>query len=361
MNVIVNGRVFSVEQPSGAGQAGINLVRALQKTKISLTVYGHEDSRFRLDGANVSDTCFPVNSQLYGLFWEQLILPKIIKRSCGDVYFCPTMNAPIREINVPTVVQIHDIFRYIGNVSRLDKLRQRIRLPRMLSHADAIVTVSEFSKSEIVEHLGISPSKIDVVYNGIDPIFLDDSESEPVNLPDEYLLYVGGTNARKNISTLLQCYEILNKDYNIEHDLVMVGPDPKLHHSYPVDAINHENIYITGYISKPELKFVYENADVFLFPSLYEGFGMAPLEAMACETPVVASNAASLPEILRDSAILIDPSNERELAQSTLDLLRNENYRQEMIERGTKRASEFTWESVAEAAVEVFKMVSKKN
>jgi glycosyltransferase involved in cell wall biosynthesis len=361
MNVIINGRVFSVEQPSGAGQAGVSLVRALQKTDISLTVYGHEDAKSRLNDVNVRDTCFPVNSQLYGLFWEQLILPKIINRSSSDVYFCPTMNAPIREIEVPTVVQIHDIFRYIGDVSRLDKLRQRIRLPRMLSHADAIVTVSEFSKSEIVKHLGVPSSKIDVIYNGVDPIFLDGSESEPVNLPDEYLLYVGGTNTRKNIPVLLQYYKILKGKHNIEHDLVMVGPDPKLHHNYPIGEISSENIHITGYISKRELKFVYENADAFLFPSTYEGFGMAPLEAMACETPVVASNATSLPEVLNDSAILVSPRNEQEFCQATLELLHNRNIRKEMIQRGRERASEFTWGSVADSLVEVFQKVSELN
>lgn len=359
MDVIINGRVFSVNQPSGAGQAGINLVKTLQKMDISLTVYGNKKAKSRLDDAVIKSPYFPVDSQLYGLFWEQLVLPEIVQRSPGDVFFCPTMNAPIREIDVPVVVQIHDIFRYIGDVSPLDKLRQHIRLPRMLAHADAIVTVSEFTKSEIVEHLNVSPSKIDVIYNGVDPIFLDNSQSKSIELPDEYLLYVGGTNARKNISTLLECYEILKEEYNINHELVLVGPEPKLHHSYPVDEIDGEDIHITGYISKCELKFVYEHADVFLFPSLYEGFGMAPLEAMACETPVVASNAASLPEILADGAVLVDPNNAREFAQSTSDILHNEDYRTKMIERGAERASEFTWRHTAEAAIKVFERVSK--
>jgi len=359
MNVGINGRVFSVDQPSGAGQAGINLIQALGKQNISLTVYGHKKATSRLNGISIEDPYFPINSQLYGLFWEQMILPAVAQRQCTDVLFCPTMNAPVRETDTPVVVQIHDIFRYIGDVSRLDKFRQRIRLPRMLSHADAVVTVSEFSKSEIIKHLGVSPSKVDVIYNGIDPVFLDDSEAEPIELPDEYLLYVGGTNARKNISSLLRCFEMLKSEYGVNHDLVMVGPDPKLHHSYPVSEVSGEDIHVTGYISKRELKFVYEHANVFLFPSLYEGFGMAPLEAMACDTPVVSSDRASLPEVLGEAAQLVDPTDMPEFSKSVYRVLSNKDLRAKLVRLGHSRSKKFSWDKSADQLHDIFQSLSK--
>jgi len=354
MRIAVNGRVLSVDQMGGAGQAGLELIQALGNRADDITVYGHSLARERLDDIPVDDSYFPIDSQLYGLFWEQIILPRIIENSSADIFFCPTMNGPLRDINTPVVVQVHDIFRYMGDVSRLDKLRQRLRLPRMLSCADRIVTVSEFSKSEISEYIGVHESKIDVVYNGVDSIYFHEGNGDEIDLPEKYLLYVGGQNARKNISGLLHIFEVLKSEYDIDHELVVVGPNPKFFHNYPIDEVGDTDIYTTGFLTQDELKFVYTNADVFLFPSLYEGFGMAPLEAMACGTPVVASDRASLPEVLGSAARLVDPENPDEFVKVTNEVLEDESIRRELTTEGRRMAESYTW---SKSAVQLSKIL----
>ena len=357
MKIGVNGRVLSVDQMGGAGQAGLELIQALGNQVDNITVYGHSLAEERLNGIPVDNSYFRLNSQLYGLFWEQTILPWIVDNSSVDIIFCPTMNGPLIDIATPVVVQVHDIFRYMGNVSQLDKLRQRLRLPRMLSCADRIITVSEFSKSEISAYIGIPESKINVVYNGVDSTYIQSGNGEEIALPEKYLLYVGGQNARKNISGLLRIFEILKSEYNIDHKLVMVGPDQKFFHSYPIDEVDDTDIYTTGFITRDELKFVYTNADVFLFPSLYEGFGMAPLEAMACRTPVVASDRASLPEVLGTAARLVDPKHPDEFAKVTNEVLEDESIRRELTAEGRRMAKSYTWSNSAHQLSEILEDV----
>lgn len=357
MKISVNGRVLSVDQMGGAGQAGLSLIQALGDRGADITIYGHSAADERLDNICVDDSYFPFNSQLYGLIWEQAIFPRMVDKMTSDIVFCPTMNGPIMKIDTPVVVQVHDIFRYMGDVSRLDKLRQRLRLPRMLSCADRVVTVSEFSKSEMSEYVGVAKSKIDVVYNGVDSIFFNQGCGEELDLPEKYLLYVGGLNARKNISGLLRTFEILKTKFGLNHKLLMVGPDPKFFHNYPVDRVNNSEIKTTGFVTQAELKYIYTNADLFLFPSLYEGFGMAPLEAMACGTPVVASNRASLPEVLGNAAKLADPENPYEFAEAAIEILENQDIQRKFTSRGKKMASNYTWNQSANQLHKILKDV----
>lgn len=359
MKIGVNARVFSVSEPGGAGQAAISLVRALaDRSDTELTLFGHGsiDSEFDLP---VKDTGFYYDSQVYGFIWEQTVLPYLVEKSCVDVFLCANMNGPIRSIDTPVVTFVHDVFRYIGDVSLFDKVQQHIRLPLILSNSDEIVTVSEFSKSEINKHLGVSRGEISIVQNGIDQMFLTDESATCIDLPKDYLLFVGGKNARKNIPGLLESFHILINEFGIGEELVIIGPSERSFHNYPLEDIDQENVHLPGFVTQAELKFAYENAKVFVFPSFYEGFGMAPLEAMACGTPVVASDRASMPEVLDDAAELVDPTHPQKIAEAVNRLLVDSEYRNTLSQKGKQRAQRFSWDRSAEKLMYILTRMCK--
>lgn len=357
MKVGVNARVFSVSEPGGAGQAAIGLVRALaERSDTDLILFGHSsiDSEF---GPPVEGPGFYYNSQAYGFVWEQVILPSLVRKSDVDVFLCPNMNGPVRSIDIPVVTFVHDVFRYMGDVSTFDKVQQHVRLPLILSNSDEIVTVSQFSKSEINKHLGVSEEEISVVYNGVDRVFLQEGNTTPMNLPEDYLLFVGGKNARKNIPGLLEAFKILVDEFERKEDLVMIGPSERSFHTYPVKDIDGENIHHPGFVTQEELKYAYENANLFVFPSLYEGFGLAPLEAMACGTPVVASDRASMPEVLDGAAELVDPTQPRDIAEAVNELLTHAEYSNTLRQKGKQRAHQFTWDQSAEQLLNILESI----
>jgi glycosyltransferase involved in cell wall biosynthesis len=211
-----------------------------------------------------------------------------------------------------------------------------------------------------VNKLGVAKSKIDVVPNGVDEIFLSDYRGTPAEVPDDYLLYVGGMHERKNVGGVLEAYFQMKDSGMISHDLVLVGPGEKrAYEPANVDRTTIEqrdDVHVMGFISPQELKFVYRNADVFLYPSRYEGFGIPPLEAMASGTPVVASNVTAMPEVLGDAAVLVDPEDIDALASATQKLL-DENERSKYIARGKKQANNYTWERAARITAEILSKV----
>jgi glycosyltransferase involved in cell wall biosynthesis len=142
------------------------------------------------------------------------------------------------------------------------------------------------------------------------------------------------------------------KEYDISHKLVLVGKNENnIFGSIPFDK---ENVTVTGYVTEGELKYAYEQADVFLFPSVHEGFGLPPLEAMACGTPVVASSAASLPEVVGDAGILINPEDTEEFANAILRIIQNNDHRNDLVEKGYRRTKTFTWENTKNLLIESF-------
>ena len=242
------------------------------------------------------------------------------------------------------------------NLSRLEK-----GIDYSVSRSDLIITISEFSKQEIIELLDIPEEKIKVI--PLAPSI--GSEQLPYEIVQEkyqlsdtpYLLYVGTIEPRKNLTRLIQAFDKVKKETGIPHKLVLAGgkgwnTDEILHAAKT--AIYADDIIFTGYISSAEKNTLYQNATLFLFPSLYEGFGIPPLEAMHFGVPVICSSAASLPEVVGDCAELIDPLNIDEIATAIECLLSNDVRREELIEKGRSRATHFSWDESARQLVEVY-------
>jgi len=325
------------------------LTRALSNLEdVEVSLFGHDSVGDHVPGTTVASDYLSFPSQPLGLLWEQVVLPRLAKRHDVDVLLCPNDNGPVFPISVPVVVCQHDVFGYQGYHSKFYGMLQRRRVPRMLDAADAIVTVSEFSKREIANELSISPQKVGVVYNGVDDLFLKDGNAEPVDVDEPYLLFVGAMNDRKNFSGLLRAYSILRERYGDEHGLAVAGPEDRFIYKNVDSDLDREHIRHFGFVSEEELKYLYLNADLFLFPSLREGFGLPPLEAMACGTPVLSSDRPCMPEVLDDAAAFADATDPETFAAEADRILSNDSLAERLRRAGKRHAQSFTWDRAAE-------------
>jgi glycosyltransferase involved in cell wall biosynthesis len=360
MHVGVNARPFSISHPGGEVQAGIAVVRALSdRPDLEVTLFGHESLTGEFPGVRVVSKGFPFDSQVFGIAWESTYLPRLAHDVGVDVLFCPTSNGPVRQTTVPVVTSIHDIFAYRGDAGGLYGRLQRFRLPRVVEHSDAITTVSEFSRDELLgEFPDLDPETIRVVYNGVDELFLDDRRGEPLSVPDPFVLFVGGLNKRKNFEGLLEAFVRARTEYGLPHELVIAGPDAKRIYGRVEERLSREVVHHVGFVADRQLVWLYRNADAFAFPSLAEGFGLPPLEAMACETPVISSDRPCMPEVLGDAARFVDPTDPDAFAGALYEVLTDEQLRSELRERGRKRASNFTWDRTTELTVDVIERVA---
>lgn len=226
--------------------------------------------------------------------------------------------------------------------------------------SDMLITGSEYSKQEILERLDFKEHKIKVIYHGINHAIFKQYKDTELNfdIPKKFILSVGSIEPRKNLLGLLKAYNLLESNLKSEYKLVLVG-FKGWQNSEIMQLIdkNRENINYLGFISDEELAKVYNLASCFVFPSFYEGFGLPPLEAMACGAPVVSSNLTSMPEICSDAAVYCNPYDIDDIAKKIELVLKNNTLREEMIEKGLKRALEFTWKKSADDHAKVFKEV----
>ena len=354
MHIGINATRFSVDEPGGAIHVGIQTTNALCGIQdIDTTVFGHASARSRVQTPTLRDPLNISRSRLFGMVWERTILPVEATRCNIDILYSPNANGPLFETPFSNVICIHDGNTQRGYSNRIYQRYKDTIVPRTADIADAVVTVSDFSKKEIQEAYRIPESKIHVVYNGVDPIFYNSSPGDYLNLPDDFVLYVGAMNPRKNIDGLVSAYEKLKSTREVSHKLVLIGPKNTAAFA-DMELDVSDDIIFPGYVSKEQLKFAYEAADAFVFPSSYEGFGLPPLEAMACGTPVIASDAPALPEVLGDAASFVSPHDHDQIAAAIYQVLVDKNHRSRLVEKGEKRAQEFTWESAADQLIEVF-------
>lgn len=284
-----------------------------------------------------------------------------------DIVHDPTGSMPIFLTGRRKVATIHDVVPYIypETSSRLDWLIYRLWLPLAVRRLDAIITDSEQSKRDIVQYLPVSQEKVTVIPCAVNKNYrpLNQSEIAPAlrkyDIEEPYILYVGSIAARKNLPRVLEAYAQL-RQWSPQWKLVIVGA--RKWKSTPVyEAVKRLNledaVHFTGYVDEEDLPALYNGADLFVFPSLYEGFGLPVLEAMACHTPVVTSNSSSLPEVAGDAALLVDPLKVDEIAKAMQTILSDDALAAELRERGLTQASKFSWERTAQETVSVYKQV----
>lgn len=353
MNVGVNARVFGVNTPDGAAQVGINHTRNLIHTEgIKCTLYGGKNAGRWFDQQIIPSSPFYLQeSQPYGVIWERTALPTVAAFDNLDVLFCPNANAPpVNFGGYSTIMMVHHVGSDHGH-SPIQRLYRKMMIPLGSHSADAIVTVSEFSKERILERLPVSEGDVHVIYNGVDPEYFDEDYGEEIELPDDYILFVGSADKRKNLSRLLRAYDRLDDDI----EFVVVGPQDSI--AYGNEGIDRDDIINLGYVSKAELKYVYANATLFAYPSLYEGFGLPPVEAAACGTPVVTSNVSAIPEIMGDAAEYVDPYDVDSI-RGGLEIIHDSDRLDQLAQKGRQRAKRYTWEKATNRLIEVFEKVA---
>jgi glycosyltransferase involved in cell wall biosynthesis len=306
------------------------------------------------------------------VWWEQVGIVLAGTRERVDLLHCPYWSNPVWS-PWPTVVTVHDVIQFVLPEYAWRKI-SRVYFGLVSAgarRADAIITVSECSKRDIVKLLGLSPERIHVIGNAVDaslfPVrdaWLLASVRERYGIGPRYILYFGGFDLRKNVPRIILAYSLLPGRVRREYQLVIAGRYQHLGHPlYPdprqtVERLGLEgNVIFTGQIREQDKAPLYSAATVFAFPSLYEGFGMPVLEAMACGTPVVTSNISALPEVAGDAGQLVDPYDAEAISQALAELLESQSRREELARRGLERARRFTWHQVAEQTLRVYEEV----
>ena len=307
-------------------------------------------------------------------------LPETIKSGLGvsfasstlDVVHIPTGMGFLLPARCAKVLTIHELVGYLFPEMQTFTwvVLHKYFLPFILKRVDMIITVSQSTKRDLIKYMGVPEDKIRTVYNGIDTDrfkVLPPSHIELVrqkyklNFP--YILYVGNLEPKKNIPTLLKAFTVFSSKNRGAYKLVIVGQ--KVWRYEPIfntikDLNLQDKVIFLGYVPEQDISGIYNAANLFVLPSIYEGFGLPPLEAMACGVPVVTSNSSSLPEVVSDAGIMVDPYDSAALANAIDQVLSDEMLRTTLIKRGLERVKLFSWQKCAEETVAVYEEAYKK-
>ena len=296
---------------------------------------------------------------LEGHAWEQIELPAHLWLTGSPLLVNLANTAPLAYGK--QIVTIHDL-AFIRNphwFSKTFAAYYNFLIPIIARRSMSIITVSEFSKKEIVDLLGIPPSKIHVIYNGVSEIFKSDVYGNDEKRFGKYILAVSSFDPRKNLRGLIEAF--LKLKYT-DLKLVIAGRASKnfnMDEAFSEPGANRERIIFLSDISQNELASLYRGAIALCYPSFYEGFGLPPLEAMASGCPVVASDIESIREVCRDAAILINPNDTGAMTEGLRKLIEDETLRLSLIERGKKRSCLFNWERSADKIFELIQEIGR--
>jgi glycosyltransferase involved in cell wall biosynthesis len=312
--------------------------------------------------------------------WEQLVLPLWVHQDRLEVLHCPANTAPAAlPRHIKLVITIHDVMYLLpsGVLSaskvprqQFGRLYRRMVVPRVVGRADCIIAVSEFSKQEIVEYLGIVPGRIRVIHEGIDPHFgslasvttLPSNDIGGDSLESTFILALGADDPRKNTMAVIRAYASRWREFPHQEKLAIVGlRDWRSSAAYGLvrQLGLAQRVLFAGYVPEKSLAWLYTSSRCFLYPTLYEGFGFPVLEAMACGTPVIASDRTSVSEIAGDAAILVDPSSEAAIGNALVRLLGDEPLRHQLIQQGRARAQKFDWQDTVQKTQGVYAELSE--
>lgn len=307
------------------------------------------------------------------VFWHQVLLPTAVKRHKIDILYTVHNRLPVIK-NCPQVVNVLDLADYHVE-QKYDALRsvyRRLVSKLVVPRADRVVTISESSKRDIVEFLHIPQERVDVIYLGVGEEFFTsvtkrsarEVVAERLGIASDYILYVGALeHPNKNLVRLLQAYDLARRDLGVTQTLVMAGPkryQPEVIMAEIERLGLHDFVHCLGYVPKEDLPYLYAAADLFAYVSLWEGFGLPVLEAMAGGTPVIASNTSSLPEVVGDAGILVDPLSVPDIATAIEALLHTPELQQRLVHAGVERAKTFTWANSAQNMLHVFEAIGRE-
>ncbi len=322
--------------------------------------------------ANFVPHRIPISDRALTAMWHRLSLPVPVDLLTGrvDVFHSPNfVLAPVwRGAKVLTVHDLAFLLRPECADSRLrDYLEKTV--PRSVARSDFILADSENTKDDLICLLGVRPAKVEVVPGGVDTNFAPVRDQEVLRQMRErvsggapFILSVGVIEPRKNLVRLIEAFEMLKARVDLPHKLVLAGKrgwlsDPIYERAQSSPLASE--ILFPGYVPDTDLPALYSAADIFAFPSLYEGFGLPPLEAMACGTPVVVSNSSSLPEVVGNAALSVEAESTEELADAMVRLFEDSELRARSVAAGLEQARRFTWPAAAEKMLAVYRRLAQ--
>ncbi|HLK30462.1 MAG TPA: glycosyltransferase family 1 protein [Puia sp.] len=304
--------------------------------------------------------------------WEQFRLPQAVKKQKLDFLHCTCNTAPTKS-SVPLLLTLHDII-YLEKVDfkgtayqNFGNLYRRFVVPKVVEKSKIVITVSDFERQTILEKLKLPEEKVKVVYNAVNKRFNDNFSKEEIiafkkkyNLPESFLLFLGNTAPKKNTANVIKAFaDYCNQAKDII-PLVILDYDKALVEEALSKTGNSQfskYFIFPGYVSPLEMPLMYNASTVFLYPSLRESFGLPILEAMGCGAPVITSNTSSMPEVSANAALLIDPFKHEQITEAIINILENDELRNNYKRKGKSRAAEFTWEASARKLLSIYDLM----
>jgi glycosyltransferase involved in cell wall biosynthesis len=304
--------------------------------------------------------------------WEQFALPKAIKKYGCEILQCTSNTAPI-NISIPLIVILHDII-YMESIAifkngysfyqKIGNMYRRFIVPKILNKATKIITVSNFERNRIKDFFNFPDEKIIAIYNGVGSHFnviTDNNYLSEIRqkylLPEKYFFFLGNTDPKKNTKNVLQAYSNYTKQKGNSTKLLMLDFDEIELNKLLVEINDkplRQNIYLAGYVANTDLPAIYNMAELFLYPSLRESFGIPILEAMACGIPVITSNTSSMPEIAENAAKIINPFNHSEITNAMIEISENESIKKDFVTKGFEQVKHFSWKQMAQQNLNLY-------
>ncbi|MGI6711967.1 MAG: glycosyltransferase family 4 protein [Bacillota bacterium] len=303
-------------------------------------------------------------------YWEEYYLPGQLEKEKIDIYHVPQNGIGLPGVKkCKEVVTIHDLIPYIypETVGKGYLKTFLSEMPKIIDRADRVITVSHCSKKDIEYIFKYPGDRIDVIYEAPEPIYQPRDEkacrqflADQYGISQDFILYVGGFSPRKNVKALLTAYAYIQDDLRKPCLLVLPGRRQKEFDQIDImiNALDlKRKVVFPGFVPVRHLPYFYQCAQLFVYPSFYEGFGLPPLEAMACGTPTLAADTSSIPEVVGQSAILFNPFNALDLAEKILYVLSHWEVRDELRKKGLNQARKFSWSQNAAETVKVYQKI----
>lgn len=327
--------------------------------------------KFRQKNVRIKYLPFHHYKRYLGLVYSRLLVTATLARENLDVFHFPAGNIPAKYTG-KKVLTVHDlaVWKHPDLFARVERRQARSLSSSALKNVEKIIVVSEATAEDLKVIFKVGPQKIKVIYNGIDKRFFIAPKSSQIKekrlkykIKKDYILYLGQLEPRKNLTRLIQGFSELKKRYLEENfQLVIAGKSgwlaKEIRH-IATETKYSEDIIFTGYIEPDDLTSIFGGAKLFVFPSIYEGFGLPVMEAMASQVPVVLSDTPALKEVAGIAAVFVNPYNISGLAEAMWRVLSNDSLRKALIEKGLKRAEEFSWKKCAQETLKVYEEVAK--
>jgi len=379
MNIGIDIRVLARGSRTGVEEYAINLLdhllRLEEKVNYKLFYNAYQKVELNYDWLslnNVQLKDFRIPNRLFFILARYFNQPKMDKLLKGaDIYFNPHFFIAPVSLRCKKIITFHDLsFEHYPEFFSWRKRAWHkflMNTKQEAKQADKIIAVSESTKQDLINIYGIEKEKIEVIYSGVGEQFKNISSKSVLKnislkygLPEKFILFFGTIEPRKNIIGLIKAFEILKQNQSIpsELKLVIAGTKGWLYQDIfktAQESKYKKDIIFTGFIEEEDKPCLYNLAELFVFPSFFEGFGFPPLEAMACEVPTIVSGNSSLPEVVGQGALIIDPFNIDEIAWAMETGLNNMDLRKRLIKKGLEQAKKFSWEKCAQKTLKILK------